>query len=180
MDVSSKRKIEVVDYDSNWPAIFEWERDLLNRTLGNVVEAIHHMGSTSIPGLAAKPIVDILVEVKSLEGLDALNKKMVAIDYQPKGEFGIPGRRYYQKGANRRTHHLHAFASEDPNIFRHLAFRDYIMANPGIAAEYAELKKAVAKTCDDDIERYCQGKDAFLKEHEAKAIGAIRPDPQTE
>lgn len=170
MDISTKRKIEVVDYDPSWPGMFEQESKLLSRTLGNIVEKIHHIGSTSVPGLAAKPIIDILVEVTSLENLDARHQQMVTIGYQPKGEFGIPGRRYFQRGETERTHQVHAYLAGDANIIRHLAFRDYIMTNPSIAAEYAQLKKSVARTCDHDIDRYCQGKDAFIKEHEARAI----------
>ncbi len=90
----NKRRIEVVDYDPAWPKLFETEQTLLCRVLGEVAERIRHIGSTAVPGLAAKPIIDILVEVTDLESLDAMNNEMSAIGYTPMGEFGIPGSRY--------------------------------------------------------------------------------------
>jgi GrpB-like predicted nucleotidyltransferase (UPF0157 family) len=102
---------------------------------------IHHVGSTAVPGLAAKPIIDILIEVTGLEALDALHEDMKVIGYKPKGEFGIPGRRYYQKGGKQRTHQIHAFVTGDFNVTRHIAFRDYLRANSDVAREYGEVKK---------------------------------------
>ena len=169
----SQRIIEVVDYDSRWPELFAEEQKLLARTLGAVVQKIHHIGSTSVEGLAAKPIIDILLEVASVAELDQLNDQMVSIGYLPKGEFGIPRRRYFQKGDAIRTHQLHAYGIGDSELVRHLAFRDYLVRNQNIADEYARLKKEVAASCDNDIDRYCDGKDAFIKEHEAKALQAL-------
>ncbi len=164
------RKIEVKDYDPSWPAQFEAEKELLADTLKETAAAIHHIGSTSGKDPAAKPIIDILIEVTDLESLDMLNADMERIGYNPKGEFGIPGRRYFQKGGDNRTHQVHAFASGDPGLKRHLAFRDYLRSNPDIAEEYGNLKKQIAKTCNNDIGKYCDGKDAFVKHHEAVAL----------
>ena len=169
----SQRIIEVVDYDSRWPGQFADEKKLLARILGPVAKNIYHFGSTSVEGLAAKPIIDILLEVASVAALDQLNDQMVSIGYLPKGEFGIPRRRYFQKGDVIRTHQVHAYGIGDPELVRHLAFRDYLVRNGAIADEYARLKKAVAASCDNDIDRYCDGKDAFIKEHEAKALQAL-------
>jgi len=88
------RKIEVVEYDPAWPELFARERDLLFHTLRDVAVSVHHIGSTSVPGLAAKPIIDILLEVRALAALDAVSGEMEAIGYRSKGELGIPGRRY--------------------------------------------------------------------------------------
>jgi GrpB-like predicted nucleotidyltransferase (UPF0157 family) len=164
--------IEIVPYNPVWPKLFEREAEFLRQTLGDVAEKIHHIGNTAVQGLAAKPVVDIIIEVSSLEKLDTLNDKMKSIGYESKGEFGIPRRRYYQKGGNNRTHHLHAFQSGDSHVARHLVFRDYLRANPETAKEYAQLKSAIAKTCDNDISRYCDGKDEYIKELEAKALQA--------
>ncbi len=164
------RKIEILKYDPAWPENFEVERKLLYHILGNVVIAIHHIGSTAVPRLAAKPIIDILAEIKDLSVLDTLNFCMEAIGYKVKGEFGITGRRYYQKGGDIRTHQLHAFERGDRNIIRHIAFRDYLRSDNIIAEEYAALKKKVAKSCDNDISKYSDGKDAFVKYHEAMAV----------
>lgn len=164
------RKIEVVKYNPAWPKRFDTERKRLRRTLGEVAKRIHHMGSTAVPGLAAKPIIDILVEVTDLDALDRLNSAMEAIGYEPKGEFGIPGRRHFQKGGNRRTHHIHAFKRGDFNVLRYIAFRDYLRSHPEVSHEYGELKKRIAKACEDDIDRYCSGKEDYVKELEKKAL----------
>jgi GrpB-like predicted nucleotidyltransferase (UPF0157 family) len=160
------RTIEVVEYDPSWPERFEEESNLLREKLGDIAVEVHHIGSTAVPGLAAKPIIDILIEVADLAALDARNRDMELIGYEPKGEFGIPGRRYFQKGGDNRTHQIHAFVAGDVNVSRHIAFRDYLRSNPGVAEEYGTLKKKVAETCDNDIEKYCDGKDAFVKNHE--------------
>lgn len=160
------RTIEVVEYDPSWPERFEEESNLLRETLGDIAVEVHHIGSTAVPGLAAKPIIDILIEIADLAALDARNRDMELIGYEPKGEFGIPGRRYFQKGGDNRTHQIHAFVAGDVNVSRHIAFRDYLRSNPGVAEEYGTLKKKVAETCDNDIEKYCDGKDAFVKNHE--------------
>jgi GrpB-like predicted nucleotidyltransferase (UPF0157 family) len=131
-----QRKIEVVDYDPAWPQMFELERESLYRILGAVAIAIHHIGSTAVPGLSAKPVIDIIVEATSVADIDCHEPAMTSIGYEPKGEFGIPGRRFFQKGGDDRTHHVHAFAQGDPQLLRHIAFRDYLKLNPLVASEY--------------------------------------------
>ena len=170
------RKIEVVKYDPSWPERFTEESNLLRKTLGDIAVAVHHIGSTAVPGCAAKPIIDILVEVTDLAVLDARNRDMELIGYKPKGEFGIPGRRYFQKGGDNRTHQIHAFIAGDVNVSRHIAFRDYLRSNPRVAEEYGALKKKVTETCDNDIEKYCDGKDAFVKHHEEIAVRLKAPN----
>jgi len=123
-----------------------------------------------VPGLAAKPIIDILLEVRDLADLDAHNSEMETIGYKPMGEFGILGRRYFPKGGDNRSHQIHAFLRDDPNVYRHIAFRDYLRRHPEVAQEYAALKRQVARTCDNDIGRYCDGKDTYVKRVEAIAL----------
>jgi GrpB-like predicted nucleotidyltransferase (UPF0157 family) len=164
------RKIEIVDYNPAWPDLFEAERKLLRQTLDGLVMKIHHIGSTSVPGLAAKPIIDILIEVSDVEELDSYNNKMLLTGYEAMGEYGIPGRRYFRKGGENRTHHIHAFSAGDYNVIRHIAFRDYLREKPEVVAEYAELKKKLAAECDNDIEKYCDGKENFVKFHENIAV----------
>ncbi|MBU2511068.1 GrpB family protein [bacterium] len=164
------RKIEVVEYDPSWPKHFESEKTLLLNTLGSIAIEVYHVGSTAVPGLAAKLTIDILVEVRDLAALDDLNGEMEKIGYKVKGEFGIPGRRYFQKGGDDRSHQVHAFTDRDDNVFRHIAFRDYLRSNQAVALEYAALKKRVARQCNNDIDKYCCGKDAFVKHHEEIAV----------
>ena len=167
----SSRVIEVVEYRPSWADEFSDEKELLESVLNlaNVV-AIHHIGSTSVKGLCAKPIIDILVEVKSLEELDKNNNLMESLGYEVKGEFGIAGRRYFQKGGIQRSHHVHAFLVGALEVNRHVAFRDYLIKFPEIALQYGELKREGASICNNDIDVYCNYKDSFIKEHGANAL----------
>ncbi len=163
-------QIIISNYNPDWPLAFQKEEGLLIRALGDVVLKVHHIGSTSVPGLKAKPIIDIILEVTDLDALDQRNAELEQLGYEVKGEYGIPRRRYFRKGSERRTHHIHSFQTGDSNIERHVAFRDYLIAHPDIAEEYAQLKIAIARRCDGDMGRYCDEKDAFVKLHEQKAL----------
>jgi len=174
------RKIEVVDYNPRWLEDFQRESRTLNNILKNITTTMHHIGSTSVPGLAAKPIIDILIEIESLSLIDSLNDQLKAIGYIAKGEFGIVGRRYFQKGGNNKTHQIHIFSIGDFNITRHIAFRDYLIAFPKVAREYETLKRSVAEMCGNDIDRYCLGKHKFLQHYEAKAIEWFTLNNQTQ
>jgi len=164
------RKIEVVPYNSEWPSLFEEEKKALLDLDIPTIRRIHHIGSTAVDDLAAKPIIDILLEVDSLESLDQSQKKIEELGYESMGEFGIEGRRYYRKGKEIRTHHIHAFLASNPHSLRHIAFRDYLSANEKIKKEYASLKLKVASQCENDIDRYCDGKNEFIQTHEKLAI----------
>lgn len=163
-------KIKVVPYDKSWPERFDRERTAIIDTLKSTLEHVHHIGSTAVEGLASKPIIDILLEVRSLEELDRATPQLESLGYEAKGEFGIPGRRYFRKGGSRRTHQIHAFKTGDAHVLRHMAFRDYLRAHPEVMREYGRLKTKLAADCDNDIDKYCDGKDAFMKHYEAEAI----------
>ncbi|MEL6143497.1 MAG: GrpB family protein, partial [Bacteroidota bacterium] len=108
--------VKVVHYNPNWPNEFDKEAAKLVLTLGDIVQNLHHIGSTAVPGLMAKPIIDMMPEVSSLELLDAKSEQMESLGYEVMGELGIPGRRYFRKGGDNRTHQIHAFLSGDPNV----------------------------------------------------------------
>jgi GrpB-like predicted nucleotidyltransferase (UPF0157 family) len=164
-------EILIQEHNESWPLAFQTERDNLVLAVPMKIKGIHHIGSTSVPGLAAKPIIDIMLEVADVEALDKLRHCFEALGYECMGEFGIAGRRFFRKGRpNRRTHHIHAFEVDSIGARRHLAFRDYMRAHPQIAAEYEALKRAIAAGCDGDIERYCDGKAEFVREHERLAL----------
>jgi len=164
------RRIQVVPHDQNWSRRFKAEADELNAIFGQEIAAIHHIGSTAIPGISAKPIIDVLVEVHDIEKIDDFNKEMIKRGYQPKGEFGIPGRRFFIKGDDaNRTHHIHTFQTGNPRIERHLNFRDYMIAHPEEAQTYGRLKEELARRFPEDIEGYMAGKDRFIREIERKA-----------
>lgn len=161
----SKRIIEVVDYDPKWVELYELEATAIKEVLGNAAVNVHHIGSTAVKGLAAKPIIDILVEVTDLNSVDLLTSELVSLGYEAMGEFGIAERRFFQKGGNNRTHHIHVFKAGDENGKLHITFRDYLIAHPEIAIEYGELKKKVALECDNNPDRYSAGKNYFVKYH---------------
>ena len=163
------RRMKVVEYLAEWPYLYEQEIALLREALGDEIVQSHHIGSTAVPGLAAKPVIDILLEVRSVDGLDDLSEAMRGLGYQPKGEFGIPGRRYFPKGGDDRTYHLHAFAVGDPQIEKYLAFRDYLRMYPAAVVEYAAVKRAAAAAHETDPEGYVAFKQCFVERTVAKA-----------
>ena len=164
--------IRVVSHDPNWSGSFAEEARRIGDALSVVVVRIHHIGSTAVPGTKAKPIIDVLMEVTSVAALDEKVALMETLGYEAMGECGIPGRRYYRRNdsAGTRTHQIHAFAAEAADVARHLAFRDYLRAHPSVARDYGELKERLAAEHPRDIEAYMDGKDAFVKEHEARAM----------
>ena len=165
--------VTVVDYDPSWPQRFWEERDRLCGALGEAALAIWHIGSTSVPGLAAKPVVDVLVAARSLEEVDAAEPRMRELGYECLGEFGIPGRRYFRKGGDERTHQVHVFdAGDRENVIRHLALCDYLRSHEDARDEYAALKRSLARRFPYDIEGYCDGKDRFVRALEARALAS--------
>jgi len=156
------RIIEVVPYNPKWPQMFENEAVLIKQALGDNCIAIHHIGSTSIPGLSAKPIIDILPVVKDILEVDQATKAMEHLGYQAKGENGMAFRRYFQKGVDVRTHHVHVYEEGDPEINRYLKFRDWMRSHADDAQVYATLKLELASKFPNDILSYCSEKDAFV------------------
>ncbi len=104
------RKVIVKDYNPNWIGFFKEEANSLHSIFQHVLLDIHHIGSTSIPGLSAKPIIDLMPIVSDIQLVDHFNKEMKNLGYEAMGENGIIGRRYFQKGGDNRTHHVHIYA----------------------------------------------------------------------
>ncbi len=165
------KKVEVVQPDPNWRNEFEAESKQIAAALGETLVAVHHIGSTSIVGIYAKPIIDILVEVRNITEVDSLSPAMEQLDYEVMGEFGIPTRRYFRKDNQDgiRTHQVHTFEASSPQIKRHLAFRDFMNAHPKEAQQYSELKRKLAAEHPNDIDGYMDGKDDFIKEIDRRA-----------
>lgn len=173
------RKVEVVPYHKDWPSRFADEARALADIFGNLLLSIHHFGSTSIPGISAKPIIDILVIVRDIQKVDALNPRLLAMGYSPVGEYGISGRRFFYKGTDDvRSHHLHVYQSGNPHILRHLAFRDYMRAHPSSAHAYSLLKEDLAKRFPEDMESYISGKNDFVREQERRALDWYRQEAE--
>lgn len=164
------RKIEVVPYDPNWKKKFKMEAVNIKEIFKNEILGIHHIGSTAIPEICAKPIIDILVEVHNIEKIDDYNNDMRELGYIPKGEFDIPKRRLFIKGSEEfRTFHVHIFEKGNSEIERLLKFRDYMVAHPKEAQKYSHLKKNLAREYPKNIDGYIDGKDAYIRSIDKKA-----------
>jgi GrpB-like predicted nucleotidyltransferase (UPF0157 family) len=165
-------RIQVVPYNVTWKDEFQAEAVRIRCALGELVVELHHIGSTAIPGIAAKPIIDMILEVHSVEHLDGQGDILAGLGYEALGEFGIAGRQYFRKNDLQgiRTHQVHAFQVDNPEIERHLAFRDYMTAHPEEARRYGELKQDLARQHPDNIQAYMDGKDAYIKQQQKKAL----------
>ncbi|MEM1196986.1 MAG: GrpB family protein [Pseudomonadota bacterium] len=162
-------------YDPAWPAAFARARETIASIMSADAIAIHHVGSTAIPGILAKPVIDILIEASSLEALDQRRAAFWNAGFLGKGEKGIKGRRFYIKDNYQgvRSHHIHAFEQGSFHIERHLAFRDYLLAHPEIASAYSQVKERILEDwrgTDDYIAR----KSSFVVEAERAALDWAR------
>ncbi len=164
------KAIQIEQHNPTWAEDFEREAAQLVSAISIDGMRVHHIGSTAVPQLAAKPIIDILLEVPKVELLDCWSTEFIQLGYEIMGEYGISGRRYFRKGTNRRTHHIHSFAAKSYHCKRHLAFRDYLVAHPQIAREYESVKVAAAKKSLGTLADYCDLKSDFVVFHEERAL----------
>ncbi|MFC7322108.1 GrpB family protein [Halobacillus campisalis] len=168
------RKIEVRPFDRRWESKFRQEASAIEGIFGRHLVDIHHIGSTAIEGMKAKPIIDIMPVLDIISRADEYVQAMEASGYEVMGENGIQGRRFYQKGGDERSHHVHIFEAGHPEIERHLVFRDYLRSHPQDAAAYGELKERLAYDFPHDIERYIQGKKSLVGQIEVRAFEWFR------
>ena len=153
--------LEVTDYDPDWPRLYEEETGHIREALGQSVVAMEHMGSTAVPGLVGKPVIDISVGLRRPQLTDAQVAAMERLGYEYLGEFGLPGRLYFRKGeGGRRTHQVHAVEHDGEHWHRHRAFRDYLRAHPEEAEAYAAEKRRVAAE-STGLEDYSKRKQPF-------------------
>lgn len=170
----------VVEYDPRSPALFEEERVRLLATTGTLLAAVEHVGSTAVPGLASKPIIDIMGGVRDLGEVTRYVADLEGIGYEyvPQYEVFIPERRYFRKprtGQGARTHHLHIVELTSDFWRRHLLFRDYLRTHPVAAREYADLKRRLAAEYGDDGRGYTDAKGPFIESILGRAEGKV-PD----
>lgn len=159
------RKTNIVPWSKEWASIFEKEAMILNEIFQDTAIHIHHIGSTSIKTIGyAKPIIDILIVVDDISSIDRLNSSMLELGYEVKGENGISGRRFFQKGGDQRTHHVHVFQQGDKQINFHLDFKRYLLQHPEQAARYRQKKLELATQYPDDHHRYQEGKQELVSE----------------
>lgn len=153
--------ITVVDYDPNWTKQFEELRSTLLGALEELTASIEHVGSTSVPGLPAKPVIDIDVVVSS-DDLASAIQRLMTIGYKYRGELGIPDREAMKSPDDSVTHHLYVCPTHSQALANHLAVRDYLRSNSRSACEYGDLKKRLAREYSSDIDGYVEAKSGFL------------------
>jgi GrpB-like predicted nucleotidyltransferase (UPF0157 family) len=155
--------IIIVDYDSRWPQEFERLRDRALGAVGEIAIAIEHVGSTAVPGLAAKPVIDLVMVVEPDDVATAV-ERLVAIGYVHRGNLGVEGREAFAAPETDRQHHLYVSPTDSEELRAQLAFRDRLRTNPQLAAQYETLKRELAKTFRDDRPGYTEAKTAFVTE----------------
>lgn len=147
------------------------ESERLRAAIGPVLVAVHHIGSTSIPGIKAKPVIDLLPLVADLALLDTRESEVVQLGYEWMGEFGLPGRRFLRLNRDgKRLFNVHCYQEHNPEVTRHLAFRDYLRAHADVAKRYEEEKIRAAALHPDDVFAYNDAKNDWIKETERKAL----------
>jgi len=169
MGGEAQLKVRLSEYDENWNKLFEDEVQFLSGVFGDEVIRFEHFGSTSVPGMNAKPVIDMMCLVNDIEKIDTFNDQMHSLGYDVAGEWGIQGRRLFRKGGKNRTHHIHVYQFDNPQIERHLVFRDYLRTHPGEVERYKRLKNELAQKYDDTAD-YSKAKKPFVKEMEQRAL----------
>lgn len=160
----SDERIQLAPPDPGWPARFELERASLQEAIGEWVDGgIHHVGSTAVPGLEAKPIIDILVGVRDLETARACFEPLAGLGYLYAPYLPEEMHWFCKPDPARRTHHLHLVPVGSPRYRDELSFRDRLRADPRCAADYAALKRQLAARHRDDREAYTEAKSTFIR-----------------
>ena len=173
--------IKIVPYNCSWPALFEAEAACIRDAMGSHAVRIEHVGSTSVPGLAAKPVIDIQVSVASLKILGMYAKPLAQLSYShiPLGPVDLVYPFFQKPAAWPSTHHIHLCVLDSEQERRHLAFRDYLRSNPAVAAEYVEIKRSLAAAHDgatlESRERYSLSKTQFVSSVLEQALLAGYP-----
>ncbi|MEM1097892.1 MAG: GrpB family protein [Planctomycetota bacterium] len=158
----TKKLVQVVDYDPDWPSRFEALRAKLWPDLAKVALAIEHVGSTSVPGLAAKPIIDAAIVVETRGDLPAVIAVLAEHGYGHRGDLGVTGRESFRQPADMFKHHLYACAQDNLGLRNHLVLRDALRADASLAREYGDLKRGLAERFAYDIDGYIAGKTEFI------------------
>ncbi len=159
----SRSEVCLKPHDKNWAKAFQFVSDELKKVLTGI--AFHHVGSTAISGISAKPILDILGISSSLANFDSQKSQLETLGFVCKGEYGIPGRRYnvlYDQSENIGLVHLHIFEESNDEVEKHLVFRDFVRADMESAARYQELKLSLAKSHLSQREKYTEGKSQLI------------------
>lgn len=168
----SQEPIELVEYDPEWVDEYDERRREMLDAVGEHLDAVAHVGSTAVPGLAAKPIIDVMALAESPAVLDACVEGLVDLgwEYAPEFEEEVPNRRYFRRtDGERHTHHLHVVDGSAGWWERHVAFRDYLREHPDVAAEYEAVKREAAEAHRWSVDEYTGAKTEFVREIEEQA-----------
>jgi len=171
--VPPQHRIYLLPHDPAWAERAEQHARVVSGILGPLLVRWEHIGSTSIPGINAKPVIDLLPLVTSIEAVDPLQGEFEVAGFSWYGEYGLPGRRYVNRDdpeTGDRITNVHIYAVDNPEVERHLAFRDYLRAHPGVARDYEAVKINCAELNPNDIFGYMDCKDATCKQIESDAV----------
>jgi GrpB-like predicted nucleotidyltransferase (UPF0157 family) len=165
-------RIEVVPYDPQWATTFDEIKKVVTETVGDLALSIEHVGSTSIPRMSAKPIIDLDVVIRSYDELPVMVARLSSLGYVHQGDLGIKGREAFKRegedvprtgtGKVWPKHHLYVCPQGSEGLSRHLAFRDYLRAHPEELAEYEAVKRGLAEENPHDWEAYTDGKTDYI------------------
>ncbi|MDJ0724574.1 MAG: GrpB family protein [Prochloraceae cyanobacterium] len=169
-------KLKFVPYNSEYSRLFQLEKELLQNAVADYILDIQHIGSTSIPGIIAKPILDIAIAIENFETAKVCIEPIANLGYTYMGEYGLARRHFFIKGKDIRTHNLHVWEINSNDWKRHIIFRDYLIKHPEIAQQYAELKIKLLQQHQGDRERYQEGKSEFIEAIEALARSENKPN----
>jgi GrpB-like predicted nucleotidyltransferase (UPF0157 family) len=169
-----EERVFLSPYDRRWPQLFRRERTRLRRALGRKVLEIEHVGSTAVPGLSAKPVLDLALTVRALREVRGLVAPLAKLGYEYKGLYGLPGRHFFVRGEPRRTHHLHVVRADSRHWRVWKLFRDYLRRHPDEAARYEKFKRSKARKYADNRPAYTGSKSRFVERMLRKAREEVR------
>jgi GrpB-like predicted nucleotidyltransferase (UPF0157 family) len=156
------KRVHVAEYDPEWPRIFERIRSYVWPAVCDVAIEVEHVGSTSVPGLKAKPVIDACIVVPSSREVQACIERLASIGYVHRGNLGVPEREAFRGPDTLPKHHLYLSPRESLSLKNHLGLRDYLRSHPEAAREYGELKASLASRFPEDIDSYIAGKTDFV------------------
>jgi GrpB-like predicted nucleotidyltransferase (UPF0157 family) len=161
--------VEIVDYDPQWPHVYAMLRDQITPALSGLAQRIEHVGSTAVPGLAAKPIIDMTIVIDTRNDLPTVIASLQKIGYQHEVDLGISGREAFTRPPATPPHDLYVCAASNENLARVLVFRDFLRTHPNTARNYVTLKRSLAEQFRTDRTAYTTGKTTFIDQVVAEA-----------
>lgn len=154
--------IRVVDYNPEWPDWFSRLRERVWPSVRDIAVAVEHVGSTAVPGLAAKPVIDLDIVIPSRSELPLMVERLGRLGYEHRGNLEVPDREAFSTSENQPAHHLYVCPRNSVALRNHITFRDHLRAHPSDAVAYSSLKKQLAERYPHDMDSYVEGKTDFI------------------